>query len=116
MDFINGLLEIDLEIYFFRLDFDVFVINGPSTATDSATKALNGVPTTATAPVMSTMGLILKTIYLVNLFISTIFCAGQCITDTFLVLNSGGIKPPVICGTNSGQHSMETFSTISIFD
>ena len=31
--------------------------------------------------------------------------AGQCLTDTFTVTSPGGNAPPVICGTNSQQHS-----------
>ena len=30
----------------------------------------------------------------------------QCQTDQFSVTNPGNNAPPVICGTNSGEHSM----------
>ena len=30
---------------------------------------------------------------------------GQCLTDTFTVTSPGSVTPPVICGTNDGQHS-----------
>ncbi len=30
---------------------------------------------------------------------------GQCLNDQFLVTSSGGSTSPVICGTNTGQHS-----------
>lgn len=70
-----------------RLDFDSFVISGPSTSTTSVAKrrknsgdiTVNGL----TVPV-------------------TPFT--QCLTDTFSVSNPNGATPPVICGTNSGQH------------
>ena len=30
---------------------------------------------------------------------------GQCLTDSFTVTAPGSVAPPVICGTNDGQHS-----------
>jgi len=30
--------------------------------------------------------------------------AGNCVSDTFSIANMGGDNPPVICGTNDGQH------------
>ena len=30
---------------------------------------------------------------------------GQCLMDTFMVTSPGNPTPPVICGTNSGEHS-----------
>jgi len=30
--------------------------------------------------------------------------AGDCVSDTFSIANMGGDNPPVICGTNDGQH------------
>jgi hypothetical protein len=29
---------------------------------------------------------------------------GDCATDTLTVSNPGGSAPPIICGTNTGQH------------
>ncbi len=31
--------------------------------------------------------------------------ASNCLTDTFEVTNPGGVTPPTICGTNTGEHS-----------
>jgi len=31
--------------------------------------------------------------------------ATQCLTDTFSLTGPGGSVPPVICGTNTGEHS-----------
>ena len=78
-----------LSIYFFsqlRLDFNTFAITGPSTTTDtnSQTKIINGSPNSlAGTPAL---------------------LASQCLTDTFSVTNSGS-SAPMICGTNSGEHS-----------
>ena len=70
-----------------RLDFDTFVISGPSTSTTIVTNLLNGAParlaeTDAVAASLST----------------------RCLTDTFAVTNPGGPTPPLICGTNTGEH------------
>ncbi len=35
---------------------------------------------------------------------------GQCLTDTFVVTNPGGITPPTICGTNTGEHSIYNYT------
>lgn len=69
-----------------RLDFDQFVITGPSTDT-------------ATEIVKTTAG--------------SVFMAGaapsnlqtQCLTDSFTVTNPNGVAPPTICGINTGDHS-----------
>jgi hypothetical protein len=86
---VENCLFIQFEIYAFfqlRIDFNSFVIAGPSTITTSAYTELNGVPTaTGKGVVVST--------------------ATQCLTDAFSVTGPGGSVPPVICGTNTGQHS-----------
>ena len=63
-----------------RLDFDTFVITGPSTLSTSVGKVN---PNSA-------------------LDVTT---ASQCLTDVFSVTNPNGQTPPQICGTNSGEHS-----------
>ena len=66
-----------------RLDFNTFVIAGPSTSTLSIGKVIEGE--------LNAKG--------------SLACArGQCQTDTFSVV-SNSVTPPVICGTNSGEHS-----------
>lgn len=67
-----------------RLDFEMFDIAGPSAATDSVAKILNGVPAAS----------------------ATIFAAvsTQCLTDTFVVSNAAGTSSDVLCGVNTGQH------------
>ena len=67
-----------------RLDFNTFVITGPSTLTDTSTKILNGA-TNAGGVEVST--------------------ASQCLTDSFSVTSPGGSTNPVLCGVNSGEHS-----------
>jgi len=43
-------------------------------------------------------------VFMINIYVKA--AASQCQTDTFSVSNSNGPAPPVICGTNSGEHSM----------
>jgi len=74
-----------------RLDFINFAITGPQTqtaATFGKVTTKNGNPSTAASAtaIQST--------------------ASQCLTDTFSVSTSGGGGPPVICGENTGEHSM----------
>ncbi len=64
-----------------RLDFDSFVISGPSTATTSNAKALNGDIGAGGKEINE---------------------ASRCLTDTFSVSNQRTF--PLICGTNSGYH------------
>jgi hypothetical protein len=67
-----------------RLDFQNFVITGPSTDTTVVGNAnFNN---------------------LVNAGGRAVTATGQCQTDTFSVTNPGGTAPPLICGTNTGQH------------
>ncbi|XP_059087694.1 uncharacterized protein LOC131884073 isoform X2 [Tigriopus californicus] len=68
-----------------RLDFNSFVITGPSTSTVSTSKTLNGQQVGSTVGVASTQ-------------------ATQCLTDSFSVTNPNGVSPSVICGTNTGEH------------
>merc|ERR1711936_42063 len=70
-----------------RLDFDTFVISGPSTGSNTDSKdgkCANGEFISGGAGDCSV--------------------ASQCLTDTFSVTNPGGTAPPVICGTNTGKH------------
>ena len=70
-----------------RLDFSTFVITGPSTLTETIGQALFGLLTGGGAG-------------------TNVRAATQCATDTFTVTGGkGGNSPPVICGTNSNQHS-----------
>ncbi len=66
-----------------RLDFTNFVITGPQTSSISVVKTTKG--EVDAAGVAQSL-------------------ASQCLTDTFSV-TSGGTTPPVICGTNTGEHS-----------
>jgi hypothetical protein len=74
-----------------RLDFETFVITGPSTG--SNTQAVDG---TALGGVAGLTG-------------KDINRASRCLTDIFTVTNPGGNSPPAICGINSGQHSKTIF-------
>jgi len=67
-----------------RLDFDTFVITGPSTLTTAVVGVIAGVADSLTGVTHSG--------------------ATQCATDTFSVSSPGGTSPPSICGTNSGEH------------
>ena len=73
-----------------RLDFDTFSIAGPATNTENELFVLAGAPVKSVGPA--------------NTGISANFNT-RCLTDTFSVTNNGGITPPTICGTNSGEHS-----------
>ncbi len=80
-----------------RLDFDTFVISGPSTSTQTVTyRRPNGGGTTVNAG--GTAGVQETAKNPMTEFT-------QCLTDSFSVTNPSGINPPVICGTNSGEHS-----------
>jgi hypothetical protein len=75
-----------------RLDFESFVITGPSTG--SNTEAVDG---KATGGVAGGTG-------------QDINRASKCLTDIFTVTNPGGTSPPAICGINTAQHSKILFN------
>merc|ERR1712004_173186 len=68
-----------------RLDFQTFVISGPSTRTVSIGSIING-----DLQQVGTAGL------------TSVTEAGQCLTDTFSISDQNTV--PLICGTNSGEH------------
>jgi len=68
-----------------RLDFNNFVTTGPSTVTLSSGWEVGGSIATAAGKTIST--------------------ATQCLTDTFSLTGPAGSAPPLICGTNTGEHS-----------
>ncbi len=72
-----------------RLDFDTFIITGPSTSTDTVTTLVKN-----SGVVGGKLGQVVP-----------VSAAGQCLTDRFSVTNAGGPSPPVICGTNTAEHS-----------
>jgi len=77
------------------LDFMNFVIAGPSMVTDSYGKALAGEALAGGSKVTD---------------------VSRCIDDQFSVTSPGNAAPPVICGTNTGDHmyvNVETGSTCS---
>ena len=71
-----------------RLDFNMFVITGPSTETNSEVLLLNGQINA------KENGDGVKANFNTN-----------CQVDSFAVSNPGGTTPPTICGTNTGKHS-----------
>ncbi len=75
------------------MDFNTFVISGPSTVTTSIFYNLQG-------NVIAKPGLAVG---------QPASLATNCLTDTFTVTGSGGTSPPVICGTNTGYHSTFKF-------
>ncbi len=77
-----------LFLFQLRLDFDSFVIAGPSTETAVSTHLHNGSPLTHGVPAS---------------------VASQCLTDSFVVTGDGGGRrsSDVICGVNTGQHCQQ---------
>ena len=67
-----------------RMDFSTFVIAGPTTLTTTVAKELGGSMGTAAG--------------------SPVNLATECLTDTFSMTGPAGSVPPIICGTNSGEH------------
>ena len=63
---------------------NTFVIAGPNTITTTVGLQIGGTPTIGTG--------------------NPVTWQTQCNTDTFSVTGPGGSVPPVICGTNTGQH------------
>ena len=78
-----------------RLDFNTFVIDGPSSTTATSVVLLGGQPINTAANGV-TAGI-----------------ASQCVTDQFSVSNPTGRAPSVICGTNSGEHRRNLVQKIS---
>lgn len=72
-----------------RLDFETFVITGPSTGSD--TQASDGKATMGIVGSGAAAG-------------KDINKASKCLTDSFTVTNPSGSSPPTICGINSGEH------------
>jgi len=73
-----------------RLDFETFTLTGPSTVETAECLSIAGNCVTGTGTYSS---------------------ASQCATDLFSVTNPGGLTPPAICGTNSGEHMYVDSST-----
>ena len=73
-----------------RLDFSTFVITGPETTTTTVVNNKCGG--------------------------KSLFELGQCQTDIFSVTAPGNNAPPVICGTNSGEHSKLRVDIKSIYN
>ena len=81
-------------VFQLRLDFNTFMIAGPTTSTVTDTNVLHGVPTAGgTAAVRF----------------------GNCDTDQFTVTNPGGTGSRVICGTNTGEHSKEPVLLLTLY-
>jgi len=68
-----------------RLDFTTFQISDPTTATTTVAHTVFGLTDPAALGV-------------------EVNGRGRCDTDSFSVVVPGGSSPPVICGTNTGQH------------
>ena len=69
------------------MDFTNFVIAGPNTLTTTIGKTLFGTETAAATG-------------------KAVSQRTQCNTDTFTITGPAGSTPPVICGTNTGQHGL----------
>ena len=81
-------------VFQLRLDFDTFVITGPTTLSTSFVPVLNG-----------------KQVAVLGNGVSGAL-TGQCLTDSFSVTNAGS-SAPTICGTNSGEHSKPSSRIVS---
>jgi hypothetical protein len=68
-----------------RIDFNSFVITGPTTLTATVAYEVGGSIAVGVATVKVTQ-------------------ASNCATDTFSLTGPAGSAPPIICGTNTGQH------------
>lgn len=77
-----------------RIDFNTFVIAGPNSLTVTQFKTAGGGIAGGGKKVTT---------------------ASQCLTDTFSVTGPGGSVPPVICGSNSGQHGELDSGTLDNF-
>ena len=79
-------MELNLQFFKFqiRIDFNSFVIAGPNTITLSTGKEIGGSLSVGAGVAISS--------------------ATQCATDTFSITGPAGSVPPVLCGTNSGEH------------
>ena len=78
------------------MDFNTFVIAGPSTLTASVVNTVGG----SVAP----GGAVSSSL------------ATQCQTDTFSITGTAGGNPPVICGTNTGYHgNLEQKNYITLY-
>jgi hypothetical protein len=74
-----------------RIDFSTFAITGPNTVTTSFGYEVGGSIAGDAGKKIST--------------------ATQCQTDTFSLTGPAGSVPPVICGTNTGEHGkLNTFN------
>eukprot|EP00095_Tigriopus_kingsejongensis_P011992 maker-scaffold1310_size48960-snap-gene-0.9 protein:Tk11992 transcript:maker-scaffold1310_size48960-snap-gene-0.9-mRNA-1 annotation:"PREDICTED: uncharacterized protein LOC100161421" len=68
-----------------RLDFIRFNLEGPLETNEVSARVLNASPTHNDEGI-------------------AVSSQSQCVVDRFVVLNSGRFTPPVICGTNTGEH------------
>jgi len=77
----------DEDICQLRLDFTTFAINGPHSdlTSDGSTNVIYGEVSTTTG-------------------FNADLLWGTCNTDSFTVTSASGSNPPVICGTNTGEH------------
>ena len=71
-----------------RIDFNTFVITGPSTDVTANGYEVGGSTATGLLPAPG----------------KKISSATQCLTDSFSLTGPAGSVPPVICGTVSGDH------------
>ena len=76
-----------------RLDFDTFVISGPSTVTRSMMSAIFGVASGSTSTTADTA--------------RDLSYATNCLTDTFTISNAEHV--PVLCGDLADDHRKDLF-------
>ena len=77
------------------MDFEQFVISGPSTVNTVIGGALAN--TVIAGPIAN---------------LRPVTNRGRCLTDTFSVTSPDGRAPSTICGTNSGEHSELSMCTL----
>ena len=86
-----------------RIDFNTFTIAGPTTIASSVASEIGGSIVPFVGPTGGVPNVVPVTL------------ASNCLTDTFSLTGPGGSVPPVICGTNTGQHSKKPPSFIFLF-
>ena len=87
-----------------RLDFNSFVINQPSTCKLKDVQKLARLLKISKLTATTSVAIINNN--------KNAYPASQCITDQFMVTTPGSNPPPMICGTNTGEHSKDCIFSI----
>ena len=91
--------KLNSDICQIRLDFEKFVISGPSTVTRSMMSTLFGVPSGSNADTTTTPNVADTS--------RDVSYATNCLTDTFTISNAEHV--PVLCGDLADDHRKDLF-------